>query len=102
MKKCLRKKCQKDFEPNKPKQVFCSDKCRVYNSRELKAAKLLTGSNEDDLAPISPDLKKAFNESPLFSNVKKIEGEPKGKASPPMPDPKKDRAGYAKWLRENS
>ena|SRR6185312_40477 len=36
MKKCLRQKCQKEFEPNKPKQVFCSAKCRVYFSRELK------------------------------------------------------------------
>ncbi len=36
MKKCLRLKCQKEFEPNKPKQVFCSDKCRVYFSREKK------------------------------------------------------------------
>lgn len=36
MKKCLRKKCQKEFEPNKPKQVFCSAKCRVYFSREEK------------------------------------------------------------------
>jgi len=29
-----------------------------------------------------------------------IPQEPKSKN--PMPDPKKDRAGYAKWLRENS
>lgn len=36
MKKCLRKKCQQEFEPNKPKQVFCSAKCRVYYSREEK------------------------------------------------------------------
>jgi len=36
MKKCLRQKCQKEFEPNKPKQVFCSAKCRVYFSRENK------------------------------------------------------------------
>ncbi len=36
MKKCLRLKCQKEFEPNKPKQVFCSAKCRVYFSRENK------------------------------------------------------------------
>lgn len=36
MKKCTRQKCQKEFEPNKPKQKFCSDKCRVYHSRENK------------------------------------------------------------------
>jgi len=32
--KCLRKKCDVQFEPNKPKQLFCSAKCRVYHSRE--------------------------------------------------------------------
>lgn len=31
---CQRKKCSIPFTPNKPKQKFCSDKCRVYNSRE--------------------------------------------------------------------
>jgi len=39
MKKCLRQKCQKEFEPNKPKQVFCSAKCRVYFSREKESPK---------------------------------------------------------------
>lgn len=34
MKICKRKKCSKQFKPNKPKQVFCSDKCRVYFTRE--------------------------------------------------------------------
>jgi hypothetical protein len=34
MKNCLRKKCQREFEPKKPKQVFCSPKCRVYHRRE--------------------------------------------------------------------
>ena len=31
MKKCLY--CKNDFEPNRPKQKYCSDKCRVYFSR---------------------------------------------------------------------
>lgn len=35
--KCLRNSCQIEFEPNKPKQVFCSAKCRVYYSRENKS-----------------------------------------------------------------
>ena len=45
MKKCLREKCTVYFEPNKPKQVFCSDKCRVYYSRENKKIKLLDATN---------------------------------------------------------
>lgn len=32
MKKC--KRCNADFEPKNPKGKFCSDKCRVYWSRE--------------------------------------------------------------------
>lgn len=32
MKLCLF--CEKEFFPNKPKQKFCSDKCRVYFNRE--------------------------------------------------------------------
>lgn len=35
MKECLF--CQKEFEPAKPKQVFCTSKCRVYYSREEKS-----------------------------------------------------------------
>lgn len=34
MKLC--KQCGKGFEPNKPKQIFCSDKCRVYYNRSIK------------------------------------------------------------------
>jgi len=34
--KCLRKSCEVLFEPNKPKQLFCSAKCRVYHSRDKK------------------------------------------------------------------
>jgi hypothetical protein len=35
MKKCLRQKCGKEFEPSKPKQVYCSTKCRTYAFREI-------------------------------------------------------------------
>lgn len=42
MKQCERKKCQKDFEPKKPKQRFCSDKCRVYHRREEGIKKVET------------------------------------------------------------
>jgi hypothetical protein len=40
MKTCLRQKCQKEFEPTKPKQKFCSAKCKTYYSREEKKDKL--------------------------------------------------------------
>jgi hypothetical protein len=35
MKECLH--CKTNFEPNKPKQVYCSDKCRVYANRLKKS-----------------------------------------------------------------
>ena len=38
--KCLRKSCEVQFEPNKPKQLFCSAKCRVYHSRDKNKAAL--------------------------------------------------------------
>lgn len=37
--KCQYSKCGKDFEPNKPKQRFCSDTHRVYHNRENKPLK---------------------------------------------------------------
>lgn len=37
MRKCLREKCGKEFEPKRPKSKFCSDQCRIYNHRETKA-----------------------------------------------------------------
>jgi hypothetical protein len=37
MKKCLYSKCEKEFEPNKPKQVFCCAVHRVYWNREQNA-----------------------------------------------------------------
>jgi len=36
--KCLRKSCSVLFEPNKPKQLFCSAKCRVYHARDKTKA----------------------------------------------------------------
>lgn len=36
IKKCARKKCQKEFEPNKPFQIYCSTNCRVYATRDDK------------------------------------------------------------------
>lgn len=36
MRKCEYSKCGKYFEPNKPKQRFCSDVHRVYYNREQK------------------------------------------------------------------
>jgi hypothetical protein len=39
MKKCLYLKCGKLFEPNKPKQKFCSAIHRVYWNRDQKSNK---------------------------------------------------------------
>lgn len=36
MKVCMYQKCGKEFEPLKPKAVFCSAKCRVYQNRLSK------------------------------------------------------------------
>lgn len=61
MKKCLRQKCQKEFEPNKPKQIFCSAKCRVYFSRENKTEldnrdnKLINAARGRDATGINKD-----------------------------------------------
>ena len=33
---CARKKCQKEFEQNKPFQIYCSTTCRVYATRDDK------------------------------------------------------------------
>lgn len=33
-KKCHYSGCGKDFEPTRPKQVFCCDQCRAYGHRE--------------------------------------------------------------------
>ncbi|MEO7584888.1 MAG: hypothetical protein ABIS74_17970 [Ferruginibacter sp.] len=78
MKKCLRVKCQKEFEPNKPKQVFCSAKCRVYFSREQKVGEK--------------------KETALVTPVKKVLAKKEEKSD--MPDPK-DKAAYLQWLRKN-
>lgn len=45
VKTCKRKKCGKPFKPNKPKQQFCSDKCRVYFSRE-QVKEAVTGNTK--------------------------------------------------------
>ena len=34
MKNCLF--CKKEFEPKKPKAIYCSDKCRTYSNRKNK------------------------------------------------------------------
>ena len=46
MKVCLYSKCQKEFEPLKPKAKFCSAKCRVYYSRENKPLTTVKVINE--------------------------------------------------------
>lgn len=38
MKKCIR--CGNDFEPKKPKTVYCTDKCRTYAYRERQPKKV--------------------------------------------------------------
>lgn len=36
MKKCLREKCDIEFKPTKPKQQYCSNRCRTYAYREKR------------------------------------------------------------------
>jgi predicted nucleic acid-binding Zn ribbon protein len=78
MKKCLYSKCGKEFEPNKPKQKFCSDKCRVYWNRQrggLKTVTTLDGTKIQMYVPVAhaepievpkinytPTVKKTFNQ----------------------------------------
>jgi hypothetical protein len=64
MKVCFRGNCKKEFEPNKPKQVFCSDKCRVYASREQ--ARLLSGK----------PYRKAGRPKKIIDNPKPVEKSP--------------------------
>jgi hypothetical protein len=40
MKKCLH--CGNDFEPTKPKSVYCSGKCRTYAFRDKKKTEKLS------------------------------------------------------------
>lgn len=79
MKKCLRQKCQKEFEPNKPKQVFCSAKCRVYNSRE---------SNINTSVSLPKDYVDVANIGVLSADgsVKPLIGKPKDKVSKMLSD----------------
>lgn len=46
MKKCSYSKCGKEFEPLKPKAIYCSPKCRVYGNREKNIAELAIGQKE--------------------------------------------------------
>lgn len=84
MKKCLRQKCQKEFEPNKPKQVFCSAKCRVYFSREEKK------DFEVKKSPITVSvIKEVVKETIAVKSKKEM---PIGL----------DRIAQMRWMRENS
>lgn len=75
MKKCKRIKCSKEFEPNKPKQVFCSDKCRVYFSRENKVAVEIIGEQKVFVPKNKPVLDK-------FGKILVSEGEVKKETKP--------------------
>ncbi len=72
MKQCIRKKCQKEFEPTKPKQKFCSDKCRTYYSREEKEP------TELKFAAPDPILKRIDD---IFERLGKIDFKPTTEAS---------------------
>lgn len=96
MKKCLRKKCQKEFEPNKPKQVFCSAKCRVYFSREEKDAP------EEKSVPDGKTQVTNLNMPSNSIEPKKPAGAEKSNFTiKTMPDGL-DRVQKLRWLRENS
>lgn len=55
MKECLRLECKEQFEPNKPKQVFCSAKCRVYYNR---AEKKKLEKQQDIFKPVKETVQK--------------------------------------------
>lgn len=46
IKKCILKDCGRSFEPKKPKQIYCSSKCRTYAFRERLADKKINKPNE--------------------------------------------------------
>lgn len=71
MKTCLREGCSNEFEPNKPKQKFCSDKCRVYYGRQK--AKKISEIQED---PIWEEFKR-WKESHLKNKSVDIPSAPK-------------------------
>lgn len=94
MKKCLRQKCQKDFEPNKPKQVFCSAKCRVYFSREEKVQSVTFDIKDlntpiNQIKPLDP---KGAKKSNLVIDTTQKKQMPEGL----------DKFQKLRWLRENS
>lgn len=68
MKLCLY--CEKDFEPKKPKAIYCSNKCRTYANR--KNRKLVP--KDINWIIDKNGVKRTLNKSTLLSLLGKIEG----------------------------
>jgi hypothetical protein len=57
MKQCEYSKCRKEFDPQKPKARFCSDKCRVYGNREKRVGeKVVRVKDANKQTTAAPDL----------------------------------------------
>lgn len=80
------KKCGGEFEPKNPKGKFCSNKCKVYWHRANPKVTLKNFNEQSKGTVKIVEKKAAKNESIDTSD---------------MPDPKKDRAAFAKWMRNH-
>jgi len=74
MKQCLRKKCGKDFEPTKPKQMYCSNKCRTYAFRE-KQKDVVVVTKTDKKKPPKKEAEEMSEE--LVNKIIAIQTQPK-------------------------
>lgn len=81
------KYCSKKLEDGTTRKEFCSPKCRVYWNREHPKVTLKNFNEQSKGTTKLPEKKAAKNESIDISN---------------MPDPKKDRAAFAKWMRDKN
>ena len=69
MKKCKYEKCKKDFEPLKPKAIYCSAKCRVYGNRLIKKGNPSSAIKDEGI-----DTKKHKQKRTSTDSTKKIIG----------------------------
>ena len=98
MKKCLRQKCGKEFEPKKPKQMFCCDACRVYSKRESQPPKKRgRPKKEVQLPPQPPQNESKGKIDELIREERGLET----KSIPPMPIRMKGEDSFDYAARKN-
>lgn len=90
------------------KAECCTDRCRKRLERLKKAGKkpeflLIGGKNTKPEVPQKEPPKKEFkkHKESLPTTESNIIEESNKKSTGQPPDPKKDRAAWAKWMREN-